>query len=682
MELESIIKIVLFSGLIGFAVFCASYALHVWRARNHAVKSAGGGRTLLRRWSTGLAMLGLVLLLATGILREATPREGILIGDDAFTVRADAELEAEFVIRTPSVKAGDVIARFRSPERKAELVELDLKRQILETQKQILEKQPLSPDPELVRLVQNLQNDRRLLQSSIRYLLPEEATVTRDKLRDRLDRVERLNALVTRARDTSGEIARVTAELAKANRYHQRALNLTTASAAAPLEVDDRTTEVVVYEAELTRLRELEANLGREMEHIRAGSPQFDACAGSQAATLTAELTGIRAEVAELDRSLEDAENSLREDFGRAEALRAGQLQQIELQIRQSQAKLESLQDVLVIRAPFDGVVAYSESAPQMAPPLAPVVVVAPAGGFRLCVRLPRGEHASLTHAGDVPLSLSDPVLYRRFPGRLLSWRDLPLESGHGIAELACMPPPETIRALASRDWSNHSTNQASEVWCRLMWRPPLYAVPLFWPAVVLLGVGMIGLALMPVMGNRQTRDLGSEAQAQPGAAQAMDRSLIAPLDRVSDPVQPNVPGAGSVEAGATGRSLSLLGQRLREGIRRQEMSASLLSALEWAIDRHHTRAIEHLSGSLDRDPELPAHIRALLSGLEAVVPANGARASRERFIRIMRAVAPELLHGPERSRDAVDSATEPIRLQMQKAPTAQEALPATGSCG
>jgi hypothetical protein len=117
---------------------------------------------------------------------------------------------------------------------------------------------------------------------------------------------------------------------------------------------------------------------------------------------------------------------------------------------------------------------------------------------------------------------------------------------------------------------------------------------------------------------------------------------LISPLPTTTLAI-----GSAELESGALGRNLQMLGNRLRESIKRQAFEPTLIGAVEWAIDRHHLRAIEHLSAGLDHDPEVAASLRELIAskmGDEHGDGESNAARSSDRLLRIVRAVAPHLL--------------------------------------
>ena len=237
--------------------------------------------------------------------------------------------------------------------------------------------------------------------------------------------------------------------------------------------------------------------------------------------------------------------------------------------------------------------------------------------------------------------------LHRRFPGKLLRWERLPHEPGYVVAELACAPPPETIRELAAHDWGASDRGLLTTMKIRLLWKPPISTSSLFYPGCGLMALGLVALCAGLVRGSRSPVRAGA-AQSVPSttvtgsAGAGLPAELISPLAATSLAV-----GSAELEGGALGRNLQVLGQRLRESIRRQAIDPALLSALEWAIDRHHTRAIEHLASGLDHDPDLPGSLSAFLSAQAAAedhAGGSGLGNSADRVRRIVEAVAPSLL--------------------------------------
>lgn len=647
METETILHAALFSGILGFLVFCASYAFHVWRSRNAATrqKTATTHEARLLRWSLLSIGLGCVLMFVSFIWREVKPREGVLFGDGLFTVRAEQGLKLEYVTPARTVATGDVLARFRSPERRAEMTEVELKRQIVETQRKVVELQPLTPDNDLVRRYEKCVADQRQLLASLTYLIPEHAVVIREKLRDRLDKTERINALTTRIESARRELQQAMARRQLADKRRTRLERLFT-GAAADIELDERSTESVVQETEVSKLQTSLANMEVERKHLQNSMPVFAACTSQQAEDIGHELIRVREQLTANKQELSTSSKQLERDRTRAERLKSEMLAQLDLEIRQCQAKLEGIQEVLTIKAPFAGIVAYADPAPATALPMAPVVILTPEQGFRFRLRMTEAEIGPLSRTGSVTLGLVTPILQRRFAGQLIKWDRLQHEPGYVLAELSCMPPPETIRDLAAHDWGAHDWVQMPTVKVRLLWQPPVQVTPVFYPAICMLAVGLTGICAAWLQ--RSYRRSRADTSASPKPAENpvsrpqanLPAELIAPLLTTGPALD-----AVDVESGAAGRNLLMLGQRFRESIKRQSVEPALLRAMEWAIDRHHTRAIQHLATGLDHDPELPSSLQRLLQGWNESEENKGEQErTADRMIRIVRAVAPELL--------------------------------------
>jgi hypothetical protein len=109
--------------------------------------------------------------------------------------------------------------------------------------------------------------------------------------------------------------------------------------------------------------------------------------------------------------------------------------------------------------------------------------VLAPAKGLRLRIRLASLEANALEKAGPVILEMVWQDVQRRFPGYLIRRCELNDDPGFVVGELACNPPAEAVRDLASN----------KTVKARLLWSPPLYNLPLFNLGVALSAIGFVG---------------------------------------------------------------------------------------------------------------------------------------------------------------------------------------------
>src|SRR5687767_4933206 len=142
MEIGTILNVLVLSGLAGFGVYCASYAVHVWRARNASVapvesNSRGRSGGLRRRVGLLLMVVGVVVLAGAHVTRLLRDRRGMISGEGLYAVRVPKGLEVQSVSTEPAAACGAVLARFSSPEREAKIASLNLKKQVLEAEGRI-----------------------------------------------------------------------------------------------------------------------------------------------------------------------------------------------------------------------------------------------------------------------------------------------------------------------------------------------------------------------------------------------------------------------------------------------------------------------------------------------------------------------------------------------------------------
>jgi hypothetical protein len=104
------------------------------------------------------------------------------------------------------------------------------------------------------------------------------------------------------------------------------------------------------------------------------------------------------------------------------------------------------------------------------------------------------------------------------------------------------------------------------------------------------------------------------------------------------------------MEYGSVGPVLDSLAHRLRDMIVRRELDPVLLGAVEWALDRHHTRAIKVLANVIEREEQLVEGILAMRGEHEELdyFRGNGHTQERQqsaylRLVRILRVLDPAL---------------------------------------
>ena len=278
--------------------------------------------------------------------------------------------------------------------------------------------------------------------------------------------------------------------------------------------------------------------------------------------------------------------------------------------------------------APFAGRVAYRAPSPRAARRQQALLVLSPASGFRVAVRLPKDQAEALRQAGPVPLE-AGVGLERRFGGAFLQAHDLPQEPGMSVAELDCQPPAETVQSLA---------NEQDKATVQLLWRPPLTSLLPFQIGVLAGLIGAVGWGVCRFLAKPAAAPSGHGAAA-PADAAARTVARPAVLSEKPDAIASSAAGPTEVEFGRQGRLIRVLGVRLREGLLRGEVQGEVLSAMEWALDRHHTRAVHLLAEGLAYDAELAHYVGRLLSRWGA--EDDPARELADRLAAMLRVLVP-----------------------------------------
>jgi hypothetical protein len=145
---KEFLRIAIFSGVLGFAVFCLSYSLLMWRKRN----SVNSRRpTWTRRVAYLFAILGGAGLLATWGFSELESREGTAGGSDLFVVHARRDNAMMRLRPNDEVKAGEVVAEFIPPANQSQLAIKDFQQAQAQVRKEAIRAKPLSVDQGLVQ---------------------------------------------------------------------------------------------------------------------------------------------------------------------------------------------------------------------------------------------------------------------------------------------------------------------------------------------------------------------------------------------------------------------------------------------------------------------------------------------------------------------------------------------------
>jgi hypothetical protein len=627
MEQETLVNVAVLSGLVGFGVFCISYTATVWWKRN----AVAGRKGRLRRWAAVTVTVGALIILAVIAHRELASREGVLKAERLMTVRAREDFMLQRIYQGEQVEAGQILVQFTSPKRKSEIEALQVELTRQEAERRVLDYKPLEADPELVRRHQDAVADVRQLRTTVNQLLPACHEADRVLLTERLRRLEKLMSLHTDQDETKRMKEETSAEhdLAAKNREWVRSLSRNQAVGSA--ELAEANTQFDLTKTKVARYGERTGNLAKEQAKLEENVAALQKSSSEQVGALERELERARGQLAEAEESCEQIDRDLATDRKRAEQLRTQEIAEVVSAIARDRATLAGLQADLEVKAPFAGRVVYRDPAPNTVGKEGPLLAVAPGEGFRVRLRVPKSEVALLSRAGEVRLELADPLVEKQFSGWFASAEVLPHELWHSVVEMDCRPPAAILQKLAAD----------KTVRVRLRWRPSLLGSYVF----------LSGLAIL-VAGAVTWGAAGAIVGEEPIADEATTPAKDAPVDGAEHALPTSRPGLANIAAMELGEAapvLRMLGGQLRQAIDEDEVDESLLAAVEWSLDRHHTRAVQSLREGIEVDEWFVQRAQRLVEDLERSAKdgngsGEGSRRRLRRVNRILRAVAPEAL--------------------------------------
>jgi len=633
-------------GLAGFSVYCFSCAAHVWRARNakssRSGAPAGMGRAT-RRTSAVLLTLGLLGMALSAAWQAVVRHEGLLSGDGIFTVRAPTDRDVVAVAQQEAVEEGGLLARFGSAESKAKLAELELRRDGLDAEKAMLGHQPLVSDPDIARKLGEANARERALRANLNELTLERNRVSRDAMRERSTRQDDIQSVQLEISRFEEEARQAESALRLCQEEHARCASLVSRDVVPEEEYARKASELTSREIEVRKLQRQVEKATEQRKQLERALAEFLKLTEQQEKELTNEIAGLGDQLAEIASQQEGLERRQAEDLARAARHREESLRKIEIELAQAEKQLQAEKAEHQSVAPFAGRLVYRAPAPGNALPGDPVVVLAPPGGLRLAVRVPRWMKSSLEQQDKLSCELLQDLerdeqrrfVEPRFTASFAGWKELPADPRFGLAEMSCVLSAEAVRELAL----------GKQIAARLVWRPPLYASPWFVRSALL-------AALAAVAGSaaRLFASPGSTKRpARPGSSER--------CETVSRQI--------STEFGAEGVMLRMLGGQLRETIVRGELDAHVIAAAEWALDRHRARATRLLALGLGDSDELCDHLDGFVKEMRHHADLDGGNRSAaseamvRRLLAVLRAAAPAEVHARIRDMEQRGSSEE-----------------------
>jgi multidrug resistance efflux pump len=484
MNAEDVLRIALLAGLAGFVVFCASYAILVWRKRNRGLVR---GSSFFR---VGLALVIVGGGAAGGIwtVTAFQDRSGVVSGDDIFVVPARRDASISRVSPKEWVEAGDILAEFVPAANDAELDLLDNRIDEARARLRGLEFSSPPVDPALAQRRDQLQaqiNQARgfefdLLRLS-RELEKEELSLASGWARER----SQIEAELSEARL---QVESLAAQIAIAAESRDRAADLRARDLTPTQVLDERNTTLLSLRREHDRAEGAIEIAERRLEALKTENTETLRALSGQRARLDDDLAREGENAAALGAQLAEVESAITEDLQRARSANREEEEAARHQLAGLETELRRAVEATQVRSPVTGQVIYRHSAPGLVADGAPILAVSTGSGFVASVRLSEADAQAVAQAGPVRFITNEPLLTRFFTGNFRNHTPLIDGSDEVLAHFAVSLPPDAIMRLAAAE--------TTAIPAVMQWSPPVFNILAYRLAMAAMLVGIMLMLL------------------------------------------------------------------------------------------------------------------------------------------------------------------------------------------
>jgi len=499
------LRIAIFSGALGFAVFCASYSLVVWRKRN---KGRGHRPSWLRRSAYASVALGVLGALISWGFNGLEKRDGVAGGNDLFVVHARRDNTVLNLTPRDEIEAGEVIAEYVPLANQTQLAVKDIQQAQAQARKEAVRVQSLPIDQGLVQ--RELQIRTQITQAEGFLLELQKSRGEAEKARASLltEWTREKTRLEGEIASTEKSLSAALSQLEIARTALQHAADAFKKQIITQPVYDSRRSNFINAEREVNTQQVALSSLKTRSQALEERFKQSDMALSQQVAQIaenankfSASLESYKAQLAETERLLED-------DRARARALVEREVEAADLETSIAAAEKERSIETTQMKAPFSGHVVFRHPNPGLAADGAPVLALSSGAGFLARIRLSQREADELASDGQpVPLMLDHPVLHNVITANFVRSEPVPLMSDQVIAFFDCTLPAEVVASLG---------NSAEQVKVRLLWKPSLLRNTGVQASAALALLGILGLLFS---GTRSKQEDVSEqaAESQPG---------------------------------------------------------------------------------------------------------------------------------------------------------------------
>src|SRR4051812_48412495 len=413
-EASDVLRAVMLSGLTGFVVFCACYAIAVWRKRNRDRGPRGG----LLRLGTLLFLLGSGGVIGCWVANEFSTRDGIVSGEELFVVHAKRDVNIVYLADYAPVSEGQVIAELVPPSMNGQMAVLASRIEEAQARVRALGIKPLAIDPVLLQR-----------QPQLRAQIDQSKQMQFDLRRSRRDFEKEQEALLTAWAREKGQLE---SELATAKKLFETStgqIKLAEASLARAQEMlrlyltsaqvaDDRSATILHHTLERDKARVSIESLARRIAILDDHNSRSNLAFSSQCAAIDKDLSQIAASLENLQAQYSQLEKELTEDRTRATSSASLEVEAARYQLSALQAERDKVIAAARITAPFAGQVVYRHPSPGLAEENSPVLALSSGSGFTARVAMPAHEVNQVAKEDSVQFALEQAVLSKFFGGR------------------------------------------------------------------------------------------------------------------------------------------------------------------------------------------------------------------------------------------------------------------------
>jgi hypothetical protein len=373
------LRIAIFSGALGFAVFCASYSLLVWRKRN---KGRGYQSSWLRRIAYASVAVGAIGVLTAWGFIELEKREGVAGGNDLFVVHARRDNTVLNLTSRDKAEAGEVIAEYVPLANQTQLAVKDIQQAQAQARKEAVRVQSLPVDQGLVQ--RELQIRTQITQADGFLLELQKSRGETEKARASLltEWIREKTRIDGEIASTEKSLSAALSQLEIARTALQQAADAFKKQIITQPVYDARRSNFINAEREVNTQQVALSSLKTRSQALEDRFKQSDMALSQQVVQIAENTTKFSASLESYKAQLAETERLLEDDRARARALVEREVEAANLETSIAAAEKERSIETTQLKAPFSGHVVFRHPNPGLLP-FRPVRAFSPESDYR-----------------------------------------------------------------------------------------------------------------------------------------------------------------------------------------------------------------------------------------------------------------------------------------------------------